>query len=158
MRKRVYISADYSEEDGDREVVKVLHSWSEDNNHVVDFVDTATVVSGSVADNSDCRACDLKEEFNKQINASSSVIFIIGDKTASRTAGSSCKRNKEGEFCECTPYKQNSNGTKYCKVIGQTFTPGPDDDVGNINNYSYLEHEFRQATKKKKSIINISAS
>ena len=137
MGKRVYISADYSEEDGDREVVDVLHSWSEDNYHVVDFVDTAMVVSGSIADDSDCRGCDLKEEFNKQINASSAVIFIIGDKTASRTAGSSCKRNDEGEYCECTPYKQNSNGTKYCKVIGQTCTPGPDDDVGNINNYSY---------------------
>ena len=99
MSKRVYISADYSESDGDRDVVDELHGWSEDKLHKVDYVDTAQVVSGSVSDNPDCRPCDLKKEFNQQINASSAVIFIIGDKTASRMAGSSCKRNDEGKIC-----------------------------------------------------------
>ena len=76
MSKRVYISADYSENDGDRNVVDELHSWAEDNKHKVDFVDTAQVVSGSVSDDDDCRPCDLKKEFNKQINISSVVIFL----------------------------------------------------------------------------------
>jgi hypothetical protein len=34
-----------------------------------------------------------------------------------------------------------------------TSTPGEDDDVGNINGFSYLRHEFEQAKKRKKTII-----
>lgn len=153
MGKRVYISADYSEMDGDRSVVEELHKWGNDNLHKVDYVDTAQVVSGSVAKNADCRACDLKAEFNRQINASSAVIFIIGDKTKDRTAGSTCRRISEGERCMCTPYKQNTKGASSCKIHGKTETPGPYDDVGNINTYSYLKHEFEQAQKKNKCII-----
>lgn len=153
MSKRVYISADYSEADGDRNVVDELHKWSDDNYHMVDYCDTAQVVSGSVSDDEDCRACDLKGEFNRQINASSAVIIIIGDKTANRTAGSSCLRNSRGAGCPCTPYKQNTNGASFCKIWGETHTPRPDEDLGRINTYSYLEHEFRQAIRKKKTII-----
>ena len=94
----------------------------------------------------------MKKEFNSQINASSAVIIIIGDKTASRTAGSVCKRISDGAGCDCTPYKQNSKGTKTCKW-STTSTPGPEDDLGNINTYSYLEHEFLQAKRKGKAII-----
>lgn len=151
MRRRVYISADYSIDDGDRDVIEVLHSWGNDNIHKVDYVDTAEVVSGSVSNDPDCRACDLKSEFNRQINASSYVIFIIGDKTALRTAGSGCQRNhNEWYNCVCTPYKQNANGSKYCKVY---CTVDSNEDVGNINNYSYLKHEFMQAKKSNKNII-----
>lgn len=153
MSKRVYISADYSENDGDRDVVNELHAWGRDNKHKVKYVDTAQVVSGSVSNDEDCRPCDLKKEFNAQINVSSAVIFIVGDKTASRTAGSSCKRMSEGKGCDCTPYKQNSNGTSTCEIYGSTSTPEPDEDVGYINSYSYLEHEFKQAQKKEKTII-----
>lgn len=153
MSKRVYISADYSENDGDRDVVNELHAWGRDNKHKVKYVDTAQVVSGSVSNDEDCRPCDLKKEFNAQINVSSAVIFIVGDKTASRTAGSSCKRMSEGKGCDCTPYKQNSNGTSTCKIDGSTYTPEPDEDVGYINSYSYLEHEFKQAQRKEKTII-----
>ena len=152
MSKRVYISADYSPNDGDRDVIDVLHAWSDNNHLVVDYVDTAQVVSGSVSDDPDCRPCDLKAEFNRQINASSAVIFVIGDKTAGRAAGSSCKRMSEGANCSCTPYKQNTNGTSYCKVFSVS-TPGPNDNYGNINSCSYIEHEFRQADKKNKNII-----
>lgn len=155
MGKRVYISADYSENDGDRDVVEELHKWGNDNKHKVEYVDTAEVVSGSVSADEDCRPCDLKEEFNAQIRVSSAVIFIVGDKTASRTAGSSCKRISEGEGCDCTSYKQNSKGTKTCKIYGETYTPGEDEDLGKINSYSYLEHEFKQAKKKNKIIIII---
>lgn len=152
MSKRVYISADYSVSNGDRDVVDELHNWGKDNLHKVDYVDTAEVVSGSVSADPDCRPCDLKKEFNSQINASSAVIIIIGDNTASRTAGSVCKRNSDGVGCNCTPYKQNYQGTKTCKWY-TTSTPGPEDDLGNINTYSYLEHEFRQAKRKGKKII-----
>ena len=153
MSKHVYISADYSEYDGDRDVVEELHKWGKDDYHAVDYCDTAQVVSGSVSDDPDCRPCDLKAEFNRQINASSAVIFIIGDKTKTRTAGSTCRRNAEGEYCVCTPYKQNANGSTTCKIYGKTVTPGADEDVGRINTYSYIEHEFRQAVKKRKTII-----
>lgn len=155
MSKHVYISADYSVNNGDRDVVEELHKWGNDNYHKVDYYDTAQVVSGSVSNDSDCRPCDLKMEFNRQINASSAVIFIIGDKTASRTAGSSCNRMTSGAFCSCTPYKQNANGASFCKVYGQPTTPGPNDDYREINSFSYLEHEFRQAVKKRKRIIII---
>ncbi len=153
MSKHVYISADYSENDGDRDVVDELHKWGKDNYHAVDYCDTAQVVSGSVSDDPDCRPCDLKAEFNRQINKSSAVLFIIGDKTKTRTAGSICRRNAEGEFCVCTPYKQNANGSITCKIYGKTVTPGANEDVGKINTYSYIEHEFRQAVKKGKTII-----
>lgn len=61
MSKRVYISADYSELNGDREVVDELHKWGNDALHKVDYVDTAEVVSGSVSADPDCRPCDLKK-------------------------------------------------------------------------------------------------
>ena len=152
MSKRVYISADYAVENGDRDVVEELHKWGKDNLHKVDYVDTAEVVSGSVSNDPDCRPCDLKKEFNKQIKVSSAVIFIIGDKTASRSAGSVCRRHNGEAGCECTPYKQNSKGTSTCKwdVVS---TPGPNDDLGNINTFSYLKHEFLQAKRKGKPII-----
>ena len=153
MSKRIYISADYSEQDGDREVIDVLHTWARDNVHKVEFADTAEVVSGSVAGNPDCRPCDLKREFNGQINASSAVIFVIGDKTKDRTAGSYCSRMKTGEYCACTAYKQNRNGQTICKIHGPVYTPGPKEDTGYINSWSYLEHEFRQAERKEKRIV-----
>ena len=59
MSKRVYISADYSPTDGDRNVIDVLHGWSDNKHLIVDYVDTAQVVSGSVSKDSDCRPCDL---------------------------------------------------------------------------------------------------
>ena len=38
MSKQVYISADYSENDGDREVVKELNKLGQDNLHKVDLL------------------------------------------------------------------------------------------------------------------------
>ena len=152
MSKRVYISADYSELNGDRDVVEELHKWGKDSLHKVNYVDTAEVVSGSISKDSDCRFCDLKREFNSQINVSSYVIFIIGDKTASRTAGSVCRRHNGVARCDCTPYKKNSKGTSICKW-DTVSTPEPNSDLGNVNSYSFLEHEFRQAKRKGKNII-----
>ena len=153
MSKQVYISADYSEYDGDRDVVEELNKWGMDNLHKVNFIDMSKVASGSVSEEPDCRICDLKQEFNRQINASSAVIFIVGDKTALRTAGSLCRRAGSNQSsCNCTPYKQNTNGTKPCKV-SFTSTPSENDDVGSINSFSYLKHEFKQAEKRNKTII-----
>lgn len=152
MKKRIYISADYSLSDGDREVVEVLHGWSDNDHLIVNFTDTSQVVSGSVSKNPDCRYCDLKREFNKQINVSSIVLFVIGDKTAARTAGSLCRRMTDGASCLCTPYKQNANGSSYCKYPN-VCKADPDGDIGYINNFSYLEHEFREAKKLKKQIV-----
>ncbi len=151
MSKQVYISADYAN-DGDKSVVKQLISWGKDNKHKVNFIDMSNPSSGSVAEDEDCRSCDLKAEFNKQINSSSVVICIVGDRTKIRMAGSACHRNEKSQFeCTCTPYKQNTNGKKICKVFNKF--PVLDDNVGNINSFSYLQHEFEQAKKKNKSII-----
>lgn len=151
MTKRVYISADYSEDDGDRAVVAILKKWGSDALHKVDFIDMAEVKSGSISDSDDCRPCRLKAEFNAQINASSAVIFVIGDKTAKRMAGSNCQRLEKDWFeCTCTPYKQNANGSKICNIYTKYTSIV---DVGNINRYSYLQHEFEQAKKKNKNII-----
>ena len=88
MSKQVYISADYDQSNGDQNVVDELNKWGSDSLHKVDFIDMSKVSSGSVANSDDCRICDLKAEFNRQINASSAVILVVGDMTASRTAGS----------------------------------------------------------------------
>lgn len=151
MSKQVYISADYSEDSGDRDVVDELIRWGEDSKHKTDFIDMSQVASGSVSSDSDCRICDLKAEFNRQINASSAVIFVVGDKTAERTAGSKCSRaDKKSMTYYCTPYKDNTNGQKPCKYFS-TCSAG--EDVGNINKFSYLRHEFEQAKKRNKNII-----
>ena len=150
MSKQVYISADY-DENGDKKVVEELVKWGQDNKHKVDFIDMSNPSSGSVVNTDDCRICDLKAEFNSQINASSAVIFVVGDMTKYRTAGSGCERNsKEWWQCYCTPYKQNKNGQKICKcsIINTDWW-----NVSNINSYSYLRHEFEQAKKKSKQII-----
>jgi hypothetical protein len=150
MPKRVYISADYDPNSGDRAVVDVLNKWGQDDFHKVDFVDMAKVVSGSVSNYSNCRICDLKKEFNRQINASSAAIFIVGDKTATRTAGSACKR-MDGQ-CLCTPYKENIYGRQNCK-FDTVELADPNGDIGYINSMSYIEHEFRQAVRSGKNII-----
>lgn len=153
MSKQVYISADYDRNNGDHDVVDELNKWGSDNLHKVDFIDMSKVSSGSVANGDDCRICDLKAEFNRQINSSSAVIFVVGDMTSSRTAGSGCERmSKEQWQCTCTPYKQNINGAKACKV-SSVITPGENDNYGSINKCSYLRHEFEQSKKKKKTII-----
>lgn len=153
MRKKVYISADYAEDDGDRCIVDLLNTWGNDNLHKVDFVDMAKVASGSVSNDPDCRICDLKKEFNQQINASSTVICIVGDKTASRTAGCACDRLKTECFaCYCTPYKENAKGRVPCKALFVRY-PGENEDLGEINSYSYLKHEFLQAKRKNKKIV-----
>lgn len=152
MRKQVYISADYDLKNGDRAVVDELVKWGNDNKHKTDFIDMSKVASGTVAKDSDCRICDLKAEFNRQINASSAVIFVVGAYTSSRIAGNACQRmSKQWWECTCTPYKGNANGVKPCKY--SSVSSATEGNVGYINSYSYLRHEFEQAKKKNKTII-----
>lgn len=54
MSKQVYISADYSMDSGDRNVVDILNRWGTDDLHKVDFVDMSKVVSGSISKDPDC--------------------------------------------------------------------------------------------------------
>lgn len=153
MSKRVYISADYDADSGDRNVVDELNKWGTDNRHITDFVDLAKVVSGSVSKDPDCRICDLKAEFNSQINASSAVIIVVGDQTKKRTAGNQCERAVKQQYeCSCTPYNGNAGGRKPCRV-SITYPTTSDGDYGCINSVSYLQHEFMQAKKKDKTII-----
>lgn len=83
MRKQVYISADYDPTSGDQAVVNELNNWGIDHLHAVDFIDMSKVSTGSVADGDDCRICDLKAEFNRQINTSSVVLFVVGNMSKS---------------------------------------------------------------------------
>lgn len=153
MSKRIYISADYDPYTGDRDVIDVLIKWNTSHKYVVDFVDMAAVTSGSVSSDPDCRPCDLKLEFNKQINASSVALFVVGNNTAKRTAGAACPRTSiPRPLNRCTPYKQNWQGAKYCRVTNATLYSKVG-DVNCINNYSYLRHEFEQAKIKNKQII-----
>ena len=154
MYKRIYISADYDSVSGDRIVINELNKWNQSNQRVIDFVDMAQVISGSVAlSSSDCRPCDLKAEFNRQINASSIAVFIVGDKTKIRASGSSCGRaSLSNAFAMCTPYKYNTNGQKWCNKYGSSFNESYY-DVSPVNCYSYLRHEFEQAKKRNKKIV-----
>lgn len=153
MTQRVYISADYDPKEGDQRVVKVLNSWSINTFLKVSFVDMSQVSSGSVANKPNCRICDLKDEFNRQINASSAVIIIVGRKTSSRVAGNSCPKS-EHRFCSCTPYKDNLKGSRLCKYWLMGFNRKENnEDVNPVNQYSYLRHEFEQAKKRNKNII-----
>lgn len=153
MSKRIYISADYDILTGDREVVNELMKWNTSHKYVVDFVDMAAVTSGSVSQDPDCRPCDLKLEFNKQINASSVALFVVGNNTANRTAGSVCPRTSAPWLLKkCTPFKHNFQGAQYCRVHDATLY-SKNGDIDCINNYSYLRHEFEQAKIKGKQII-----
>ena len=61
MSKQVYISADYAEYDGDRDVVEELNKWGSDNFHKVDFIDMSKVAAQRVTkDFIDKLMCDLE--------------------------------------------------------------------------------------------------
>lgn len=155
MSKRVYISADYDPLHGDQNVVNELVGWGADSLHKVDFIDMADVKDG-VSGEDDCRICDLKAEFNRRINASSAAIFIVGNKTQFREAGSLCERYHKAQYlCSCTPYKKNVSGSRVCKIYNVNYHPcdWQYNDLCTINDYSYLRHEFEQSVKKGKDII-----
>ena len=81
------------------------------------------------------------------------VDFVdMSNPSSGSISDSNCDRNnKEWYECYCTPYKQNINGKKLCKWT--STSPESDGNVGNINAYSYLRHEFEQAKIKGKPII-----
>lgn len=155
ISERVYINAGYAEDNGNRNVIDILNQWGSGNRHRVDFINMSKVAPGNVSNDPGCRPCNLKREFNQQVGASFAAIFIVGDKTVSRKAGSNCSRvNSEQTDCSCTPYKQSSRDFKTCKVthIGSAKA---DNGVGNINVFPHLQHEFGQVRKRKKSIVTV---
>lgn len=136
----------------DNQLYSILVNGKEQKLIIKDCYVSLKMQINSISDSNDCRICDLKREFNSQINASSTVVFVVGDRTKYRTAGSNCDRNNKKWYeCYCTPYKQNINGKKLCKWT--STSPASDGNVGNINTYSYLRHEFEQAKIKGKPII-----
>lgn len=183
--KRIYISADYDPTSGDRDVVEELKRLAKDQRCNIEFKDMAAAKSGSVSDNEDCRACDLKEEFNRKINISSIVVFVVGDKTKTRDAGSTCELaedivfssisallprrllskfidNIEFDAIRCTPYKRNAIGSVCCKqtasdvrdiIHTDIYNDNKNKDVIYVNKFPYLQHEFKQAKRKKKKIV-----
>lgn len=168
MEKRIYISADYDPINGDRDVVEELVRLANDKRCKIEFKDMAAAKSGSVSDNEDCRYCDLKEEFNRKINISSTIVFVVGDKTKTRDAGSTCKLASDPLFSilsilpyyidkiECTPYKRNASGSVCCKkTASDVCDDNASEDVRCINNFSFLQHEFEQAKHKGKKIVII---
>lgn len=48
MSKRVYISADYSKNNGDCNEVEEPYKCGKDDSHIVDYCDTDEVVSGRI--------------------------------------------------------------------------------------------------------------
>ena len=151
ITKHIYISADYDQIDGDLDVVKAIKSWGIDNLHSTNFIDMSDPRANNVIrDIPDCRICDIKSEFNRQISASSFVLFIVGRKTKDRQAGSHCNRCIQPQcICRCTPYQKNFLGAIPCKV--PSITESCDGHVGCINSYSYLEHEFLETISVKRN-------
>lgn len=67
MGKQVYISADDSESDGDRDVVEKLNQWGGATTFIkwILLIRQGSHGGGSVSNETDCRICDLKTEFNR---------------------------------------------------------------------------------------------
>lgn len=149
--KHIYISADYDPIDGDLDVVNAIKKWGLDNLHSTNFIDMSDPKANNVIrDITDCRICDIKSEFNRQISASSFVLFIVGRKTKDRQAGSNCNRYfLPQNTCRCTPYQKNYLGAISCKI--PNTTEPYDGHVGCINSFSYLEHEFIEAISVKRA-------
>lgn len=95
MSKRVYISADYSQYNGDRDVVEELQKWGNDSLHKVDFIDMSSVAAGSVASDPDCRICDLKAEFNRQLSYLLSGIRLEAERLVNIVRGLSWRHATE---------------------------------------------------------------
>lgn len=145
MSKRVFVSADWKEpfvsHSWDKEVVDRIRKWKNDSRYGIDIICTDDVHK-SVTDNLDCRRCDIKEECGKFINLSSIVIFVVGDNTASKTAGA-CNG------ISCSPAYSGQN-----KVCCKYFFPDNFDKLFSKGwSMSYLQYEITTAVLAKKSIV-----
>lgn len=141
MSKRVFVSADWKEpfdsHSWDKEVVDRIRRWKNDNRYGVDLICTDDV-HNSVTQNIDCRRCDIKEECGRYIKSSNVVIFVVGDKTASKKAGA-C------DGISCSP-AYSSLSKRNCKSNHSV-------QVYGWKEMSYLEYEITTAIHEKKNII-----
>lgn len=145
MIKRVFVSADWKEpfdsHSWDKEVVDRIRKWEHDERYSLDICCTDDVHK-SVTDNIDCRRCEIKEECRRYINSSSVVVFVVGDNTASKKAGScdsiACSPAYSGQQKACCKYLINN---KYANA----FQGG--------RQMSYLQYEITTAVLAKKSIV-----
>ena len=148
MAKRTFVSADWKEpydsHSWDKEVVDRIRKWRDDGRYGVDIICTDEVHKG-VMEKPDCRRCDIKGECGKQINSSSVVIAVIGDKTATKTAG-------ECDEASCSP-AYSGQDKKTCKYSTSPAETTAEGGVAGGNKMSYLRHEITKAASAKKSII-----
>jgi len=153
MGKRVFVSADWKEDDSnprsdDKLVVDRFRKWENDGRLSVK-IDCTDDVHDSVVDNlDDCRRCDIKQECGSHINRSSTVIFVVGDKTKTKTAG----------VCDCDECSPVSGNKKLpCKVVWTTVSSDVHTWDGtlymNEMGMSYIKYEITKAAQLGKSII-----
>lgn len=118
-------------------MIDELNKWNNDNKYLLDFTDTAQVTSGSVSNNSDCRPCDLKREFNRQINASSAVIFIIGFRHLVLPETNNKNMNKEHYS---TRIGDGPAGIKKTSICEQFLVQYPISDMETVLANVYSDH------------------
>ena len=145
MGKNVFVSADWKDhgnpESDDKDVVDRIRKWSDDLRYSTEFRYTDDVKDSVLKpSNPDCRRCDIKGECGDQIDWSSVVIFVVGDKVASKTAG-------ECNGVSCSP-AYSGLGTERCK-----YYKSPAEDVDGGNGMSYLKFEITKAAREGKSIL-----
>jgi len=142
MSKKVYVSADWKEpfdsHSWDKEVVDRIRQWGKDSRYGIEIVCTDNV-HNSVTNNNDCRRCDIKNECRSQIIKSDIIIFVIGDKTATKNAGP-C----DGFYCS----PAYSGAEK--KICNRNYLLEP---IYSWKDMSYLELEITTAVLNNKPII-----
>lgn len=155
MSKRVFVSADWKDDSGnpdsdDKLVVERIRKWVNDGRYAVEFDCTDDVhksvlkldANGKVPADSDCRRCDIKFECGEHIDWSSTVIIVIGDKTATKSSG-------QCDGISCSP-AYTYKAKKPCKIA---WTASSETANRVYANESYIEHEIRVAVELTKKII-----
>ena|GEM_PF-277324 len=146
MGKRVFVSADWKESSNppnscDTEVVNRIRKWENDGRLSVE-IDCTDDVHDTVLKKADCRRCDIKGECGSHVDWSSTVIFVVGDNTATKVAGA-C------DGVSCSP-AYSGQGKKTCKYLkGKS----PADNIANGCGMSYLRYEITKAALAGKSVI-----
>jgi len=142
MRTKVYVSADWKEpfdkHSSDKEVVNRIRQWGYDSRYGVDITCTDNV-HNSVTNDDDCRRCDIKNECRSQILKSDIIVFVVGDKTATKNAGP-C----DGRYCSPA---YSGEEKKYCN---RNFLLDP---IDTWKDMSYLEFEISTAVLFRKPIL-----
>lgn len=148
MGKNIFVSADWKDDfvnslSDDKIVVERIRTWSNSANYGVNFRYTDAVHKSVLnSNNPDCRRCDIKLECEHQIEWSSIVIIVIGDKTKTKGSGA-C----DGQACSPA---ESWKPKVPCKLVHAA--PGQETNVVYYAE-SYLEHEIRIALTLKKKII-----